>query len=139
MEERINASLSGRTISPDSIGAMLKLEPEAYDEQAGEITLSHVVDEREVNIYGTLHGGIITWLMDSTMGTLAKAYTGHDVLVTADIHVHFLKALKTGDRAMIKARITNNGHRLMNLVSEMNVGGELCATADAIFYKVGDR
>jgi acyl-coenzyme A thioesterase PaaI-like protein len=73
------------------------------------------------------------------MGTLAKAYTGHDVLVTADIHVHFLKALSAGDKAVIKGRITHAGSRLMNLVSELYKGDELCATANAIFYKVGEK
>ena len=139
MEERIKASLSGRAVSNDSIGAMLRFELEGSDANAGEITLSHVVDEREINIYGTLHGGIITWLMDSTMGTLIKAYTGYEVLVTADIHVHFLRALEAGDKAVIKARITHVGKNLMNLVSEMYKGDKLCATADAIFYKIDSK
>lgn len=136
MEEHIREALDYRVKAPDSIGAMLDFELIDCNSEAGEATLSHLIHEREINIYGTLHGGIITWLMDSAMGIMARAYTGHDVLVTLDIHVHFLKAIHAGDKVIIKAHVTHAGRKVVNTTSELFVNNELSATADAIFYNV---
>ena len=136
MEEKIRNSLSYRIQAPESIGAMLDFDYVDCSAEDGTVTLSHRIDEREINIYGTLHGGIITWLMDSTMGILGRAYTGYETIVTMDIHVNFLRAIYADDLAVIKARVTHAGSKVVNLVSELYVGEKLCATADAIFYNV---
>lgn len=136
MEDRIKNSLSYRVQAPESIGAMLDFDYVGCSSEDGTATLSHRIHEREINIYGTLHGGIITWLMDSTMGILIRAYTGQEKLVTMDIHVNFLRAVYADDLAIIKGRVTHAGRKVCNLVSELYVGDKLCATADAIFYNI---
>ena len=136
MESFIIDHLSYRTEAPESIGAMLDSEFKACSSEEGTVTLSHKVAEREVNIYKTLHGGIITWLMDSTMGILSRAYTGYETLVTMDVHVNFLRAIYAGDEVVIKAAVTHAGSKVVNTVSELYVKDKLMATADAIFYKI---
>lgn len=137
MEERIKSSLSYRIKQPDSIGAMLEFDFVDCSAEKGIARLSHRIDEREINIYGTLHGGIITWLMDSTMGILGRAYTGYETIVTMDIHTNFLRAVYADEIAVITGRVTHAGSKIINLVSELHVGDRLCASADAIFYKIG--
>ena len=136
MEETIKSSLSYRVQQPGSIGAMLDFEFVECSAEDGTAVLSHRIDEREINIYGTLHGGIITWLMDSTMGILGRAYSGYETIVTMDIHVNFLRAVYENDLALIRGRVTHAGSKVLNLVSELYVGDRLCATADAIFYRI---
>lgn len=136
MEDFVVNHLSYRVQAPESIGAMLDFEFVSCSAKEGSITLSHKVDVREVNIYNTLHGGIITWLMDSAMGILSRAYTGYETLVTMDVHVNFLRAIYAGDEVVIKASVTHAGSKIVNTVSELYVKDRLSATADAIFYKV---
>lgn len=136
MEEFVVDHLSYRVQAPESIGAMLDFEFKDCSAEDGTLTLSHRVEEREVNIYNTLHGGIITWLMDSAMGILSRAYTGYETVVTMDVHVNFLRAIYAGDEVIIKAAVTHAGSRVVNTVSELYVKDRLSATADAIFYKV---
>ena len=136
MEEHIKKALTYRAEEPDSISSMLDLHFIECDAERGEVTLSHLIHEREINIFGTLHGGIITWLMDSCMGIISRAYTNYDTLVTMDIHVNFLKAVYAGENAVIKAKVTHAGKRIINTISELYVEDKLCATADAIFYNL---
>lgn len=136
MEEYIRTQLSYRMQAPESIGAMLDFEFISCDAETGTASLSHTVHEREINIYNTLHGGIITWLMDSGMGILTRAYTGHDTLVTLDIHVQFLRPVYAGDTVIINSHVTHAGSRIVNMTSELYVEDKLCATADAVFYRI---
>ena len=136
MEEYIKTLLTCRTQAPEGIGAMLDFEFVSCDADAGTCSLSHLVQEREINIYDTLHGGIITWLMDSGMGMLTRAYTGFEILVTLDIHVHFLRPVYAGETVVVSSRVTRKGSKLVFTTSELHVGEKLCATADAIFYKI---
>jgi acyl-coenzyme A thioesterase PaaI-like protein len=53
-----------------------------------------------------------------------------------DIHVNFLKAVYAGENAVIKAKVTHAGKRIINTISELYVEDKLCATADAIFYNL---
>ena len=46
-------------------------------------------------------------------------------------------AIRMGDIMMLRGRITHVGRNTVNLCCEALVKDKLCATADAIFYKVG--
>lgn len=134
--KRLKSSFTYKTQAPDSIGAMLDFAYVSCDADSAEAVLSHIVQEPEVNIYGTLHGGIITWLMDTTMGITGRAYTGYETIVTMDIHVNFLRPVYAGDEVFIKAKVTHAGSKIVNIVSEMYAKEKLTATADATFYNV---
>ena len=136
MEERLKNAVTSRTESRGSIGAMLDFEFVGCSAEDGTAVLSHRIDKREINIYGTLHGGIISWLMDSTMGMLGRAYTGYEKMVTVDIHVNFLRTVYADDLTVIKGRVTHAGSKIINLTSELCVEDRLCATADAVFYNI---
>ena len=136
LEERLKSSFTYKEQAPESIGAMLDFEYVSCDADSAEAVLSHIVQAPEVNIYGTLHGGIITWLMDTTMGITGRAYTGYETIVTMDIHVNFLRPVYAGDEVFIKAKVTHAGSKIVNIVSEMYAKEKLTATADATFYNV---
>ena len=136
MKERICSELVRRVRDGGEICSMLRLEYVSSDVEKAELTLKHIVQQSAANPSGKLHGGIITWLMDSTMGMLSRGYTGIGSSVTADIHVNFLKGIDVGNELFIKARITHAGRTIINICSEATVNGKLCATADAIFYKI---
>ena len=136
LEKRLKSSFTYKEKAPESIGAMLGLEYVSCNAEAAEGVLSHVVSEAEINIYGTLHGGIITWLMDTTMGIFGRAYTGYETIVTMDIHVNFLRPVYAGDEVFIKAKVTHAGSKIVNCISEMYVKDKLAATADSTFFNL---
>ena len=81
--------------------------------------------------------GVISWLMDTAMGTFAWSYLGFERSVTVDIHVNYLETVKAGDEIIITSRLAHAGRRTVNVNGQAAVDGMLCATADAIFYKIG--
>lgn len=135
MESRVSFELAARTEKGGELCSMLILEPESCNAESGELTLSHIVTQAAANPAGNLHGGIITWLLDSTMGILSRSYTGYETTVTMDIHVNFLRAVHVGNETQITARITHSGKTVINVCSEMVVNGRIVATADAIFFR----
>jgi uncharacterized protein (TIGR00369 family) len=135
MDEHLRSELERRMQKPGDICSMLKLEPVYADADKGEVTFTHKVQEIEANPAGNLHGGIISWLMDASMGMLSRCYTGYENTVTMDIHVSYLRAVHVGDEAVIKAFVTHAGRSVINLRSELYVNDRLAATADAIFFK----
>ena len=137
MNDRILYELERREQNPGDICSMLKLKLLDSDADNGVVTFSHTVQRIAANPSGNLHGGIISWLMDSSMGILSRSATGYDKTVTMDIHVSYLRAVHIGDEAVIKAYITHAGRSVINIRSELYAEDKLAATADALFYKVG--
>lgn len=136
MKSRVLQELITRAEKGGELCAMLLMEFESCSADSGELTLNHTITPAAANPAGNLHGGIITWLMDSTMGILSRSYTGYESTVTMDIHVNFLKAVHVGDEAYISAHITHSGKKVINVCSEMKVGEKIVATADSIFFRI---
>lgn len=135
MEKQVYAGLERRARG-ELFCQLLKLEYVSADVEKGELVLKHTTIREAANPAGKLHGGIIAWLMDSTMGVLSRSYTGFTRSVTMDIHVNYLRAIDIGDEMVITARITHAGRAVVNICSEATVNGKICATADAIFFKI---
>ena len=136
MEELVHKSLASRAAMDGEICAMLTFEFVECDAEKGMLRLKHIVPKAAANPNGNMHGGIITWLMDSTMGILSRSYTGYEKTVTMDIHVNFLKPVNIGAEMLISGYVTHSGRQIINVCSEAVVNGRICATADAIFYRV---
>lgn len=135
MKSRAEQELITRVERGGELCSMLVMELVSCKADTGELTLKHTVTQAAANPAGNLHGGIITWLMDSTMGILSRSYTGYESTVTMDIHVNFLRAVHVDDEAHITARITHSGRTAINVCSEMTVNGKTVATADSLFFR----
>ncbi|ORZ34405.1 HotDog domain-containing protein [Catenaria anguillulae PL171] len=70
---------------------------------AGKVQCSMVVEDRHLNVNGTLHGGVSATLVD-VVGSLAVGAMGyHGTGVSADIQVSYLAAPKVGDKLHMSA------------------------------------
>ena len=136
MEELVSNELNTRAEKGGEICSMLPLEYVSCDVEEGKLVLRHIVQQAAANPGGNLHGGIISWLLDSTMGILSRSYTGYEVTVTMDIHVNFLRGIHIGDEVILQGHITHAGRQIINVCAEACVNGTLCATSDSIFYKI---
>lgn len=101
------------------------------------VELCHQMEEWEINVIGTMHGGLISFLLDATMAITCRTYTGDQTTPTLDIHVNFLRPVRQGSSVYTRGTITHVGRRIVNLTAELWTGSrdKLCATASATFYR----
>ena len=101
------------------------------------VELTHQMADWETNVFGTLHGGLIAFLLDATMAIACRAYTGDHATPTLDIHVNFLRPVKQGELVQTRATIVHVGRRVVRLSAELwtESRARLCATSDATFYR----
>lgn len=136
-EEAVRAGLAYRLSRRDSINDKLEIELVRCDASVPRIELVHVVTPWELNVAGNLHGGIISTLMDSTMGMLSKAYTGAPFTPTVSLTVNFLRGVTEGETLHITAEMTHAGGRILQLsaVCWTDDPKKPSATAMGTFYR----
>ena len=95
------------------------------------------MEDWEINIYHTMHGGLISLLLDANMAIASRAFTGDKATPTLDIHVNFLRPVKQGEPVHTKAWVIRIGRSTVQLRSELwtTDPNRVCATADAIFFR----
>ncbi len=106
----------------------------------GYARLSLVVQRHHTNFDGSVHGGVISSLMDSAMGAALHASYGpddDDVLghTTVEMNVSYLKAARLGDRVVAEAHLLRKGRALA--VGEVEVrhpSGDLAAKGRLTYF-----
>ena len=122
------------------INQMMELSLESCYAETGVVHLSHPMAFWETNVIGTMHGGLITLLLDSAMAIAALCCTGNRRMPTSDIHVSFLRPVQQDSTVHIRAYSMHAGKRLLQMRAELWTNSpELpCACASATFYRVGE-
>ena len=108
--------------------------------------LSHSFEERSItyafetadwmqNPYGTVHGGMITTMLDLVMGVTTRAFCGN-FTSTVNLSVNFLNPVPLDDIMTVKTTATQVGGTFIQMTAEATVQstGKLCATGSAAFY-----
>ncbi len=80
----------------------------------GYVRMSLAVKPHHTNPHGVMHGGVITTLMDETLGGVIASVRGMDVMraaphATVDMNVSFLSAVRPGDELIIEGRVLRLG------------------------------
>ena len=87
---------------------------------------------------GVLHGGVVTAILDETIGRVAFL---HDRWVqTAKLEVRFKKPAPLGELLVARGRLVQDKRRLMEMSGEIRVAGsdELLAEAQGTFVPLPD-
>lgn len=87
---------------------------------------------------GVLHGGIVSAVLDETIGRVAFL---HDRWVqTARLSIRFVKPAPLGSLLRAEGRLTRDSRRLMEMSGELRVvdSGELVASATGTFVPLPD-
>ncbi|PLT27704.1 PaaI family thioesterase [Peribacillus deserti] len=107
---------------------------------ADGIIMSMPVTPLAHNSLGIVHGGIITTLADTAMGTLAnKIVSDGQAAVTAEIQVHFLKEA-TGKSLLCKCSVLHKGRKTMVFESKVyREDGILCGHSTGSFFVLPKR
>ena len=116
----------------------IKLERELYgcdfDEQ--RISYRFPTQPWQKNERGDIHGGIISSMFDSAIGTTAIFAAGWREATTIDLDVSFLRPLDGDSHAIIHTYIIKNGRSIIRLRGEMicEESGKLVAAATGNWF-----
>ena len=134
--ERLGRFIELRNFRQGNINTMIGLEYLDCNFEEKTLTLRHVAKDDEMNTLHTMHGGIVTWLMDSAMGTLANSWVVCPT-PTMNISVNFVRAIRSGEEIRIKARLVHVGRQTVSASCDIMSGDKICSAAVATFFVTG--
>ena len=108
-------------------------DPEAAD---GKATLSVEVDDRHLNPAGTVHGGMLATLVDTTMGAAIRSAIDDEVPATSQLSITYLHPGKPG-RLEVTATVRKRGQNLTVCEAGVEQDGKSLVHALATFALVG--
>nr|BFE65227.1 acyl-CoA thioesterase [Dactylosporangium thailandense] len=83
------------------------------------VTLSRIMTAVDVNLYGTVHGGVIMKFIDDVAGAAAARHSGGTAVTASIDEIAFLEPLRVGDLVHAFAQVNWTG------TSSMEVGVRL--------------
>jgi uncharacterized protein (TIGR00369 family) len=104
--------------------------------QDGEARLEVTVDERHLNPAGTVHGGLLATLVDTTMGAAVRSAVDDDVPATSQLTVTYLRPGKPG-LLVVTARVSKRGENITVCEADVEQDGKALVHALATFALVG--
>lgn len=104
-----------------------------YDKR--ELAMRFHASEWELNPMGTLHGGLMTLMIDMTSGLLVRFFRASMKAVTVQLSVNFLGSVEKEDDILVHAHLDKLGKRVAFLHAEIIVekSQKLAATATCTF------
>ncbi len=138
LEERLRKHVEIRMTRQGEYNRRTKMEFLNCDFEQKTLEIRHNAIAEEMNPLNTMHGGIVSWLLDSTMGTLANAW----VMVpspTLNLSVNFVSPVREGDEVTVRAWLVHVGRATVSAMSEMRVGDRICATGIGSFFVTENR
>ena len=101
-----------------------------WDPESAVIEVGFTGKPEFCNPLGFVQGGMLTTMMDDTMGPAALAASGGTkVCQSIDLHTHFLSPVRPGP-ITVRARVVKMGRRTGFLEAELfDESGKLCARA----------
>lgn len=79
------------------------------------ITLSHIMSTVDVNLYGTVHGGVIMKLMDDAAAAVAARHSGGNAVTAAIDEIVFMEPVRVGDLVSAHAQVNWTGKSSMEV------------------------
>jgi uncharacterized protein (TIGR00369 family) len=123
--------MEGRAAPPPA-AVLLGFELIAIDPDAGTIEVAFTATEAFLNPVGTVQGGILSAMLDDTLGPALVATLGPgEFAPTSDLHVQFLRPARPG-RLIGRGRVVRRGRDVGFMAGELvDESGELIAVATA--------
>ncbi|RKN37403.1 acyl-CoA thioesterase [Streptomyces hoynatensis] len=82
---------------------------------ASRTTLSHIMTHNDVNLLGTVHGGVIMKLVDDAAGAVAGRHSGGPAVTASMDEMVFLEPVKVGDLVHVRAQVNWTGRTSMEI------------------------
>ncbi|MEU4624223.1 acyl-CoA thioesterase [Actinoplanes sp. NPDC023801] len=107
------------------------------------VTLSRIMTAVDVNLYGTVHGGVLMKFVDDVAGAAAARHSGGTVVTAAIDEIVFLEPVRVGDLVHAYAQVNWTGSTSMEIGVKLaaerwdEVGPEPLPVATAYLVFVG--
>ncbi|WP_344619573.1 acyl-CoA thioesterase [Dactylosporangium salmoneum] len=79
------------------------------------VTLSRIMTAVDVNLYGTVHGGVIMKFIDDVAGAAAARHSGGTAVTASIDEIAFLEPLRVGDLVHAYAQVNWTGTTSMEI------------------------
>lgn len=120
---------------PSKFGNLLGVIFTEYE--GGKSTTELAIEEKHLNIGGTVHGGVINALCDIALSAaVTSAFKDkEEVVVTLQMNVNFLRPGVLGDKFIAKAEVIKMGSKIIYVEGAIrNAEGKLIAKASGDWY-----
>jgi len=135
LELRVREEAEYRKNLP-GISSMLALDIVSVDTQAQEIVTVFNAAPWAENVNGTVHGGVITSVIDSSMGIFCRGVSYPRRGPTINLNVNFLRPVLMGQQLYTRVNLLRRGRTLLwfQAVSWTDSPEKPCASAEGTFY-----
>lgn len=79
------------------------------------VTLSRIMTAVDVNLYGTVHGGVLMKFIDDVAGAAAARHSGGTAVTAAIDEIVFVEPVRVGDLVHAHAQVNWTGHTSMEV------------------------
>ncbi|WDZ86933.1 acyl-CoA thioesterase [Micromonospora cathayae] len=79
------------------------------------VTLSRIMTAVDVNLYGTVHGGVLMKFVDDVAGAAAARHSGGTAVTAAIDEIVFSEPVRVGDLVHAHAQVNWTGHSSMEV------------------------
>lgn len=112
--------------SPSPVGNWLNGRLVAAE--AGSLKVEYTVRKEMTNPAGTLHGGIISAMIDDVMGATMFSTGEQSFFNTIELAVDFFASSREGETVTLTTQVTRKGKQLAHIIGELyNADGKLLA------------
>ena len=107
------------------------------------VTLSRIMNTTDVNLYGTVHGGVLMKFVDDVAGAAAARHSGGTAVTAAIDEILFMEPVRVGDLVHAYAQVNWTGSTSMEVGVKLTAerwdtaGGEPLTVATAYLVFVG--
>lgn len=121
-----------RCVTDMDLGFMSLIGAHAPEAAEGKATPAVEVDERHLNPAGTVHGGMLATLVDSTMGAAIRSAVGDETPATSQLSLTYLRPGEPG-RLVVTATVRKRGENLTVCEADVEQDGKSLVHALATF------
>lgn len=103
----------------------------------GVVTYSLAIEDAHLATPGFAHGGVLTTLLDATMGAGALTLVADEGLVvsTIEMQVNFIQAVSVSERIVASSMVVRKGKKVIFMRAEIrNEQNKLIAISNGSFY-----
>jgi uncharacterized protein (TIGR00369 family) len=123
-------------VTDTEVGFLALIGARTPDAADGKATLSVEVDDRHLNHAGTVHGGLLATLVDTTMGSAIRSAVDDEAPATSQLSITYLRPGKPG-RLEVTATVRKRGQNLTVCEADVEQDGKSLVHALATFALVG--
>ena len=91
------------------------LVPAGRPTSYSRVTLSRIMTAVDVNLYGTVHGGVLMKFVDDVAGAAAARHTGGTAVTASIDEIVFLEPVRVGDLVHAHAQVNWTGSTSMEV------------------------